>query len=214
MPFPRLFHLTVRQELHGQVVQNGYYFKSRPGIDDVWSQEQICTSLLNGYLNGVLPSVKAWANQQLKFQNLVVRTISPKFGTIVEVLLENHEGAQGDDSLPSYCAGLISLRTGLGGGFRRGRSYYAGVSENDSSLSRLEADSLNGLVTIGNSLIQQFGFTGGSSLAGYGIWSWKLAGVANNDGEYNTNLAFTPITQCIPRPVIATQRHRKIGHGN
>lgn len=209
-----LFHLTVRQELHGQQVQNGYYFRSKEGVDASQSPGQVADFIIQRFGIEVLPKIILFANQQLKFQNLVVTTVSPKFQAVRELLLETSNGAQPDDSLPSYCAGLLSLRSGLSGGFHRGRSYYAGVSEGDCSDSRLIPDSFAALTSIGNSLLAQFGSTNPTSFCDYGIWSWKLATYDSGTETYNTDLAFTPISQCIARPVVATNRHRKIGHGN
>lgn len=207
-----LFHLTLKQELHGQLVQNGYYFRQKDPPSG-HTPGQLCQFIAGAFLANIIPPIQQFANQQLKFQNIVVTTLSPRFGAIYETLLETANGNQTDDALPSYCAGLLSLRSGFGGGNRRGRSYYAGISEGDSADSRLGVDSLAALTSIGQSLLGTFGAANTNGVADYGIWSWKLAELDPVYDVYNTDLAFTPITQCIARPVIATQRHRKIGHG-
>lgn len=213
-PSVYLHHLTVRQELHGQTVQNGYYFRTNEGVTTGNSPAQVGNFIIQRFRDDVLPVIKLFANQELKFTNLVVSCISPKFASIVEFLLETSNGAQPDESLPSYCAGLISLRTGFGGGHRRGRSYYAGVSEADSADSRLDADALTALASVGGQLLASFGITNPTSLCHYGVWSWSLAVLDPVLQEYNVDIAFTPITQCIARPVLVTQRHRKIGIGD
>lgn len=209
-----LHHLTLRQELHGQIVQNGYWFRTRPEVTASTSPTTVGNFLLQRFRDDVLPKIVLYANNQLKFQGIVVTCISPKFASIVEEILETSNGAQPDDSLPSYCAGLLSLRSGFGGRSRAGRSYYAGVSENDSSNSRLNADAFGALHDIGVALLGGFGFGNPTSLSSYGVWSWKLAAPPPDWEVLNIPFAFTDITQAVARPVLVTQRHRKIGIGD
>jgi hypothetical protein len=210
--FPHLYHLVLRQELHGQIIQNGYWFRLRPGFEIFDEVTFTMASIRDSFLDNVLPKIEMFANTQLKIQGAVVSRVSPKNGPIVERLLETSGGVQPDDSLPSYCAGLLSLRTGLGGRGNRGRSYYAGVSEGDSSNSKLDADCLGRLQDVGDELLAHFG---GPSfgVAQYGVWSWLKGRVGATSDEYNTTSGFTPITQAVARLPIATNRHRKIGHG-
>lgn len=212
MAFEHLYHLVLRQELHGQLLQNGYWFRRNPALAGFDETSFIMVSILQSFRDNVLPKIRLFANNQLKFQGIVVSRVSPRDGPIVEQLLETSNGAQPNDSLPSYCAGLLSLRTGLGGRSRRGRSYYGGVGEDDSSDSKLDADSLGRLQDVGNQLLASFGPTSGA-VAFYGVWSWLKAGTDAGGSEWNTDLAFTPITQCVARLFVATNRHRKVGHG-
>jgi hypothetical protein len=211
MAFQRLYHLVLRQELHGQLVQNGYWFTSRPAFDGT-SDLGVAENLRNAFQNDVLPVIRLFANNQLKFQGIVCARVSPIDGPIAEVLLETSNGAQPNDSLPSYCSGLLSLRTGLGGRSHRGRSYYAGVGEDDSSNSRLDADSLGRLQAVGNQLLTTYGPTS-FSMGSYCVFSYGKRLIDASATVWNTDIACTPITQCVARPTIASQRHRQIGHG-
>lgn len=207
-----LYHTIMRQELHGQIVQNGYWFTPREGVSPGLSDFNACAALNSWFFNFHLPMMRAFANDQLKFQGIITSTISPKNGPIAEQLLETSSGLQPDDSLPSYCAGLISNRTGFGGRSNRGRSYYAGVSEGDSADSKLSPDALSRLQSIGQQLLAHFGLSGSNPFFIYGVWSWKLGGTLTGS-DYDVNHGFRPITQAIARINLATQRHRKIGIG-
>lgn len=209
----RLYHLTLRQRYHDQLCQNGYYFQHHVEGADTQTDIEICTLIENFFETFVLPSIKLFANNQVNYDGIVVSTIVPYQGAIFEKILETSNGVQPDEALPTFNAGLISLRSGLGGKSRRGRSFYAGISEADSSNSRLEPDCFARLADIGLRLLATFGPAGTAAPIRYGVFSKKLGATGNPADPYNPSTGFTGITQCAPRLLIATQRHRKIGHG-
>lgn len=209
----RLFHLTLRQSFHNQLCQNGYWFQHH--VDGVSPETDIQIASLIGDLfkTFILPRIQDFANQQVNYNGIVVATIVPHEGAIFEEVLETSNGVQPDEALPTFNAALLSLRSGLGGRSHRGRSFYAGISEADSSSSRLEADCFARLALIGVQLLATFGPTGSAAPIRYGIYSKKLGATGNPLEPYSATVGFTGITQCAPRLLIATQRHRKIGLG-
>lgn len=209
----RLFHLTLRQSFDGQLVQNGYWFRTLPDSPVPPSDLAMCGIIAGNFQANVLPKIQMFANQQVQYEAIVVATIVPVEGAIFETILETSNGVQPDNSLPTFCAGLVSLRTGLGGRSNRGRSYYAGISEADSSVSRLDPDCFARLQDVGDSLLSTFGPTPSQPFVEYGVWSRLRGEVTGGDSPFDIGAGFTPITQCVARRLIATQRHRKIGHG-
>jgi len=209
----RLFHLTLRQSFDGQLVQNGYWFRTLPDSPVPPSDLAMAGIIAGTFQAQVLPAIQMFANQQVQFEAIVVATIVPVEGAIFETILETSNGVQPNNSLPTFCAGLLSLRTGLGGRSNRGRSYYAGISEDSSSVSRLDADSFARLQDVGNSLLSAFGPTPTQPFVEYGVWSRLRGENIGGDSNFDIGAGFTPITQCVARRLIATQRHRKIGHG-
>lgn len=214
MPDPRfVFFVSLNYELHSQLCQNGYYFLANEDHPNSPDPAVELTNLINQFKNTVYEAIRFFQNQECHYKSITGVTVNPSLGPIAELILETAEGIQANESLPSYCAAVLSLRTGLGGRSHIGRSYYAGVSEDDSANSRLLPDSFSRLQGIGNELLARFGDTNSGRFWTYGVWSWKRALLDGSRHNPNIELAFTPIKQCLPRVILGTQKHRQIGHG-
>lgn len=157
----------------------------------------------------MLPFIIAFQNTEVLYDGLVVTTLIPHEGPMAERPILNQTGAQGDESLPSYCAAVLSLRTGNTGKSNRGRLYFAGVSEGDAASGRLIPDSFTALSDIGNQLVGIYGPTGSEGHYHHVVFSKKLG----YSGGFYSTLGIRPILQYVPRQVLGTQRHRMIGHG-
>lgn len=210
-----MYHLTLVGELHGQQIQNGYYFVPASAHSD----PDIVTDLFNiveRFNARIIPAIRAFANDDYHLIALICATMIPKYGPIYERPFETGEGEIPNESLPSYCAGVLHLGTGLGGRWHRGRSYYSGVSTLDSERSKLTASAFTRLQGIGNALLDGFGSTVADNEFHYGVYSHKLGDVAPPPpqvGKTLTLAGFTPVSQAIARHPIYTNRHRLTGHG-
>lgn len=203
-------HLTLVQQLHAQTIQNGYYFTNASEYDSINLANDM-TTLVSQFQNLILPHIKVMQSQELVHRSIVATSVVPREGSIVETILETSQGSQVEQSLPSYCAAVLTLRSGLGGKSNRGRSYYAGICESFSSSSRLDGNTLAQLQNVGNQLLAFFGPSSGSSPFRYVIFSRKAQG----DGlSNNASLWHRPVTQTVARSILGTQRHRKLGIGN
>lgn len=210
--FTILWHLTFLQELHGQQVQNGFYFANRQAIEnDETVIAQHALGLITFWNAWVYASFKGFQNNQVHHRGIVVSTQIPRHGPIAEYVYETGSGDQPDESLPSYCAAILSLRTGFGGKSNRGRLYIAGVSEGNTADGVLDVDSFAALDSIGDNLIAGFGPSGSSSFYQYVIYSKKLG---NPNDNIPTFAGVRPVTACLARRNLGTQRHRLIGVGN
>jgi hypothetical protein len=211
-PMTLLWHVTLAMEHHGQICQNGFYFSNRGGLS-------VNPNILGPYTQGicqvfdqyVMPSIRLFHNQEVRYKSLVCSTLIPHDGPIGELLYETGEGAQGDESLPSYCSAILTLRSGFGGRSNRGRLYFGGISENFAAGGKLLQDSFTALQDIGDNLLGAFGPTGIEGVLRYVIYSKKLG--------YSTEAGFQPegiipITHTIARRNLGTQRHRMLGKGN
>jgi hypothetical protein len=206
-----LYHLTLMSELHGQEVQNGFWFVPgdlNPSVDDALN----CFTIVERFNAVIMPYIKNFSSDQLHFLGLICTTIIPHFGAIYERSFETSEGDYPGESLPSYCAGVLSVRTGFGGGSHRGRLYFAGVSEDDSQQSELGASAFARLQAIGDALLAGFGGTASGDDFAYGVYSKKLGLVPNApplEGSHYTLAGFTKATQTIARHALGTQKHRQ-----
>lgn len=208
--YTMLWHLTVHYELHGQQCQNGFYFSNRISVpfegETVPNYAQVVHNQFYGF---VFPDMKAFQNQQVHYKGIIVQTLIPNNGSVWEFTIESETGLQANESLPSYCAAILSLRTGFGGKSNRGRLYIAGVGEDDHAAGKLLPDSFTQLNDFGNQLLAVFGPTGGSGYIGHVVFSKKQGYI---DNTYFTG-AVRQITHYVPRLLLGTQRHRLIGFG-
>lgn len=210
-----LYHLSLFGEIHGQTTQNVFHFQTRSSSIGATHAFE-ATQLLTDFNTNVVPKIKAFCCDDWAIKTILVTTLIPKSTVLTEMRIATGAGLQPDDSLPSFCAGLLSLRTGVGGRSAHGRIYIPGVPEGLSSQSRTEGSLLTLLSDIGTVLLTRYGPTGGFAYARYGVFSRKL-GVTRSAGPPPTltfnHVGFFPVTEIIARPEIATMRKRKLSHG-
>jgi hypothetical protein len=211
-----LYRVTLIGELHGQATQTAFHFQtnSSGNVNNNYSTE--LQDLMANFITNIVPKVQLFAGQEWAGKTVLGITLIPKATVFVEMRLANGTGTQPDQCLPSFCAGLLSLRTGAGGRSRIGRLYIPGVAEGLSSNSKLEGSYLSLLSGIGAALLQQYGPSGGFPYVRYGVFSRKL-GVTRNPGPPATlsysSAGWMMINSIIARPEIATQRRRKLARG-
>jgi hypothetical protein len=167
------------------------------------------------FVNNVIPPYKLFCNQEWALKSISLLQLTANPGIIVDGAFSGN-GAQVGNSLPSFCAGVLSLRSGLTGRSRHGRIYLPGVAEDLTSASKLEANYLGLLQNFGNLLRDRYGSSGTTNIIRLGIFSRKL-GVTRIGGlvpslSYST-AGFTQLTGCIARPEIGSMRRRKLARG-
>lgn len=162
------------------------------------------------FFNGVYLKIKAFQNVQVQYNTIIVSTLIPNEGPLAELGIPVGTGDQPDESLPSYCAAILTLRTGVSGKTNRGRSYYSGIAENDHAAGELNPDSFTALADIGNELLNKYGPSGSSSVYRYIVFSKKLGYSA---GGVFSAAGIKRVIQVIPRRTLGTQRHRLAGKG-
>lgn len=206
-----LYRLVMTMNLHGQICQNGFYFTNRGTIDTTATPLSSHTNaLIASFMLRIYDDIKLLTNNQLQFRAFHSACLLPEHGPISEEIILSGTGSNEDESLPSYCAAVLSLRSGFGGKSYHGRLYFPGISEGDHTDSKLSAIAYSKLASIGDKLIANYGPTGSDSLFRYIIYSRKLG--FDQDNRY-TYLGIIPVVQCVPRLELGTQRHRKLGHG-
>lgn len=210
-----LYRVKLIGELHGQATETAFHFTTSENSGQTSYYTELLETMQHFQTN-MLPKVQAFCSQQWVAKTLIGVTLIPKAEVFIEIRIPNGTGFQTDDSLPSFCAGLLSLRTGLGGRSRIGRIYLPGVAENLSSLSRLDGTYLSLLAAIGSGLTQFYGATGSYPWIRYGVFSRKL-GVTRSllpVPSLNYNIAgFKIVNSTVARPEVATMRRRKLARG-
>lgn len=210
-----LYRLKLIGEIHGQTTETAFHFITR-STSTITTYAAEAQAIVNDFLASVLPAIRIWASDDWHVKSVLIVTLIPSPGVLIENRLAGGEGFQGGDSLPSFCAGLLSLRTGISGRSAHGRLYLPGVPEDLSSDSRLSGVSLGQLQDIGTALTTRYGTAGTFVNARFGVFSRRI-GVTRNPGPpprliYNHNGFFT-VSSIVARPEIATVRKRKIAQG-
>lgn len=211
----RLYHLRLVGQLHGEVTQNGYWFREA-NEGQLHDDEFNCWSIVQVFNSNIMPWIKDFACTEWHGIGLVCATMKPRYGPIVESAWESLSGNQLGEALPGTVAAVLSLRTGFGGRNRLGRSFYAGIGEVDHQGGKLSPDSHARLKGVGDALLDNFNHTNPAHVFHYGVYSPKLGNVpvpGPGNGALITNAGFTPITQTIPKSVLGTCRKRKLGYG-
>ena len=206
-----LWRLQLNHTLHAQICQNQFYFCNRgtcPDDDDTLAGR--ANALISSFEIRILNDILQFWNNQVGLNSIIATTVVPHLGPIAEKIYNATTGFQVNESLPGYCAAILSLRSGFGGRSYRGRVYFTGISEDDSGAGRLGVDSFNILDTIGDKLIANYGPVGSDSLFKFVIYSRTIGPGIIEDGRI---AGVIPVVQCLPRSILGTQRHRLIGHG-
>lgn len=210
-----LFKLILRGEVHGQRTENSFHFRAALDSPSTNIQED-CEILALDFASELLPLFQAFASDDWKAKTIRTVTLNPAGLGLTEIAIQNGTGFQQGDGLPSFCAGLLSLRTGFGGRSRHGRLYVPGVAEDAQEESRLVGANLTQLRDIGGMLIGRYGVGGSSTRFRYGVYSPKLGDTPNAGPppsiEHSIS-GFTQVTQIVARNEIATMRKRALHHG-
>lgn len=210
----QLWRFIIAGQLHGQLTQTLFHAIS-PTNSTANTAAVEASIMYTEFANNVIPAYKLFCSQEWQINSLTLIQLTADPGIIVDGTMVGN-GAQVGNSLPSFCAGVLSLRSGLTGRTRHGRLYLPGVAEDLTSASKLEAGYFGVLQNFGNLLRDRYGSSGSTNIIRLGIFSRKL-GVTRIGGivpklSYST-AGFTQLTGCIARPEIGSMRRRKLARG-
>lgn len=208
-----LYQLRFDGHIEEQECKNVLHFLcvGSTGDDDVGTH--LVAVVLLCFVQNVLPVLAP----TYTLDGITWKKVGPVLGP------ENFLAATGDtqgqstaDALPSFASALISIRTTRGGKSGRGRMFIGGIPEDQTTASRINTEgpfwaALSAFVAC---VVAQFvGLSDPVPAANkwmFGIYSRKLGG---STFPYNVT-GFAPATLLVPKPLIATTRSRKIGHGS
>lgn len=204
-----LWRLDLLYTIVGVQCQNSFYFYNKDIVDDnllsTWVQLLAEDFQLNPY-----PTIKAFQNTTVHYSSIKVLQLIPQPGHFHEIQISVGTGDQANDCLPSHDAAVLSLYTPLAGRSRRGRLYIGGVAEDLVIANTLENAYFEQLQDIGRNLLQFYGVGGANTRFQYCLYSKKLGDNVLKQPTFN---GVQDIHLIIGRKTIATQRHRKQGHG-
>lgn len=204
-----LFQVRVKGFQEGQETNNVLHFRCAAASSDV--ELHLILVLIQCFVTHLLP---AWSNQwtlDTVIWKRVSPTLSPEF---VASATTGETGALTTDSLPTFNAALVSIRTAEGGRSKRGRMYLAGIPESATLKSSFDLTGATWLAILAfvNCLVDKFIDNGelGSDRFVMGVYSRKIGGAAFPYGA----AGFTPAVSLNAVALVATMRSRKVGRGS
>lgn len=204
-----IFQVRVKGFIEGQETNNVMHFKSVTVATDV--ESDLILMVINCFVTHLLPALSVnWHLDQVVWKR-VSPTLSPEF---ITVPTGPATGTAIGDSLPTFNAALISIRTAEGGRSKRGRMFLAGLPESATLKSsfNLTGPEWAAILAFVACMIQIFIDSEpiGAGIFRLGVYSRKIGGAAFPYGA----TGFTPAIQLSPVALIATMRSRKVGRGS
>lgn len=202
--------LSVKGKVIGQDHVHTLHFRfqdllaTEQGLIDAWQAS--CRTAYRGLFKSPDEPVQLITAQQVcgavPLRAIVEETevVGSRVGTL----------ASGSDFAPPHEAAVVSIRTGLSGKSRRGRSYIGGLLDDNMSSGVLAAPYIALLNTYYAALLATFGVGGTSGSYLWAIHSRTLAAVPGTQCQDSSALVSTFII----RSEVGTMRSRKIGHGD
>jgi len=196
--------------LEGQQCKNVLHFLCASGGGDPDIDLHLIQVLLNCIVTTLLPGL----SNSVTLQSITWKKVSPVLGQEYEdTPVAPAVGQNIKAALPTFCAAVISIRTGLGGRSHRGRIYIPGVVIADDNQDFMDpADDLwvallNFCVCLATNFIP--GDPPGANSWSLGVYSRKIGGAAfpYGLGGFSGGVTFSPDR------ALATQRSRKFGRG-
>lgn len=210
----QLYMLQVVGEIENQVTINRFWFKGHTASPASTILIEM-SNIHSHFKSTVLPKFQAYCSSRWHGNHLMILNMSTRPRQMVDEVI-NVAGLQDAMSLPSYSAGLLSLRSGFADRTRNGRIYLPPTDAGNNDGSRHSGAAFGLLQAFGAQLLTSFGPAGVNTYGRIGIFSPKLGrtqpGGAGTQMNYSV-AGWTACTEIIPRSLIATQRKRYVGKG-
>jgi len=212
MPVPIgqiLMRVTLFQVLDAIECQNIWYIQNRAEVSDI-DYPHFPENYITNFNLVVKPDWQAFQVNKLHWNKIRATVVIPPVGPEAEAVYPILEqGALDDDNLPSFCAAVITKRTGFTGRRNRGRWYMVGLGQTDVFQETIQDAEFTRITDFANHWQNLYGPDGTSSQYEHVLYSHKDGDVAGEP----TLSGVKQIAQLLPRRVVYTQRHRLVGHG-
>jgi hypothetical protein len=171
--------------------------------------------LASSWVATVVPAMLAAVSQDSNWTNVTISDTNPTGSETVDLpITQPSPGTLTGDSLPPQDAAVVSLRTGIKGGRRRGRFYLPGLSETFQVDGRLTGTQLTNIQALIQAILNAYGPSGTESDYRLVVYSpEKLTFAPPRVPKPRPGTLTTQVTGWVVDPVIRTQRRRAIGVG-
>ncbi len=205
-----LWQVLIQGKIENQECENVIWFRSAGADSDV--ALHLLTEIMECFATTLLPVLAS----SYEFERVIGRRMTPTVGNDIEVHLDAGDTVTGQaagDGEPSFVSALISLRSVRGGRIGKGRMFIAGVPESGTLKSYIPTEGAfyAGLVAFVGCMLGKF-------LAPHTLplnkWEWGVFSrkIGHAKAPFDV-LGFSPMADAVVKPLLATTRSRKIGHG-
>lgn len=205
-----LWQVLVQGKIENQECENVLWFRSAGADTDV--ALHLLTEILACFSTTLLPVLAS----SYELQRVIGRRVHPTLGNDIEVRPAAGAtvlGQAAGDAQPSFVSALISLRSVRGGRTGKGRMFIAGVPESGTLKSYIPTEGAfyAGLVAFVTCMLGKF--LGPHTLP-LNKWEWGVFSRKLGHAKFPyDSLGFSPMADAVVKPLLATTRSRKIGHG-
>jgi hypothetical protein len=210
----QLYMMQIVGEIENQLTITKFWFKGNSASPASTIAIEM-SNIHSHFKSTVLPKYQAFCSSRWHGNHLMLINLTTEPKQMIDDVIAV-SGFQDAISLPSFAAGVLSLRSGFANRNRNGRIFLPSPSTGDGDGSRLTGASFGLLQAFGSQLLTSFGTSGVNAYGRIGIFSRQL-GVTRVLAPtphlvYSTN-GWTQCTQVIARSEIKTQRRRMLAHG-
>lgn len=207
-----IYQVVIHGRQEEQEVLNIWHFRC------LFTDNDVTLHLLTVVMNCIITALLPGLSQQYKLERVTGARVSPTLGPELEVTPPPEglvQGAVATDSLPTFNACVVSIRTVGAGRTGRGRMYLAGIPEASSTASFLSPESpywaaVAAFVACFLTNFENSGSFEPPNKWQFGVMSRKLGGAK----PPFLLAGFHDMTGLVPKQLIATMRSRKVGHGS
>lgn len=204
MSIGQVYQVKIRARLHGQELNNVWHFQNQ-----TFDMQE--PSIAQELLANLIPYLRAITALDQQFFSIVVRVKDLLNYSPYELVTGNLNGSYPGYSMPSQLAVVVAMRSEYTGRSKRGRVYLGGVPLNFIDGSSLTPSATNHFLTMCGNIRQRYIDNSATSGLRLGIWS-RLLGEPGSSG-FDRDAGFEEATALIPRPILGTQRRRRVGVG-
>lgn len=205
-----IWQVLIQGKIEDQECENVLWFRAAGNDTDV--ALHLLTEIMECFVTTLLPVLAS----SYEFQRVIGRKMIPDVGADYEVHQDAGDtviGQAAGDAEPSFVSALISLRAARGGKSGRGRMFLAGVPESGTLKSYIPTE---GAFFAG--MVAFIGCMMGKFLAPHTLplnkWEWGVFSRKFGNAKAPFLAAgFSPLVDAVAKPLLATTRSRKIGHG-
>jgi len=205
-----MYQVTIEGRMEGQVTANVFHFTCVGADTDV--ETHLILVFIQCFIDHLLPVItSSWTLERVRWKK-----VSPALGVEqISVPVGAAAGGGNAAALPSYCSAVISKKTLSGGRSHRGRTYIAGIPENQTINSALDPalPFWAGLLAFAACVIAAFVHpdpAGGSNIWDLVVYSPKLGGATFPYALTGS----TAVREYVPSQQLGTTRSRKVGRGS
>lgn len=205
-----IWQVLIQGKIENQECENVLWFRAAGADSDV--ALHLLTEIMECFVSTLLPVLAS----SYEFERVIGRKMIPDLGSDYEVRQAAGEtvvGQAAGDAEPSFVSALISLRAVRGGRSGKGRMFIAGVPESGTLKSYIPTEGAfyAGLVAFVGCMLGKFlaPHTLPLNKWEWGVFSRKLGGAMAPLAA----AGFSPMADAVVKPLLATTRSRKIGHG-